>query len=464
MTPEEVMIPIDLPEIGRIHPRSAAETGCRHWILGCETLDRDYADYDAYKEFLAPLGIVRIRLQAGWAKCEKVPGVYDFSWLDHIIDDALSRGLEIVLETDYGNPVYPGGGGADPQRRLQMPGAAPVEPPEKNGFPRSGEALAAWDRWVKALARHFKDRVGEWAMWNEPDTNKTATPEEITDFNIRTAEDILAEIPGARIGALSLASHQPVTLAKHLTLLCEKGKMELFSDIIYHAYSLNPDNCYDSVRGMLRVLKDLHITAHLRQGEGGCPSELCNTFAMKNLPWTLLSQCKWDLRRYLGDFGHGVESGVFTICDFHHVGKGINRKGLLSADADHKVLGKKPAYHAVQHMTSLFDRETELIPSCGAAVLAEKASFAFRAERRGGLMGVWWDASTVPGDDREPGKADLMLTGEIKEPALCELISGKVHAFPEERILRLPGRMLFKEVPFIDSPLILAEKNIIPME
>jgi len=29
-----------------------------------------------------PLGAKRIGFQAGWAKCEKRPGVYDWAWLD----------------------------------------------------------------------------------------------------------------------------------------------------------------------------------------------------------------------------------------------------------------------------------------------------------------------------------------------------------------------------------------------
>ena len=456
-------IQINLPEIGRIKARNVSETQCRHWTLGCETLDRDYADYDEYKEYLAPLGLVKIRLQGGWAKCEKVRGVYDFAWLDHIVDDALSRGLEIMLETDYGNPLYPGGGGIDPQRRVQQEGAAPVVPPAKNGFPRSPEGLAAWDNWVRAMAEHFKGRVTEWAMWNEPDTNKETTAEEIVNFNIRTAEIILSVIPDAKIAGLSMASHQPATLWKYIDLFAKAGKADLFTWFIYHGYTLNPDHCAGSLSGMQRVLDDYKVRAKLRDGEAGCPSEYMTTFAMSKLPWTEFSQCKWDLRRYVGDFGRGVESSVFTICDFNHIGKGINRKGLLYADADHKVIRKKPVYAAIQHMVSLFDGEAKFIPECGAAVLAEKESFAFRAERKGGLMGVWWDSSTVPAENSEPEKADLMLMGDIREPVLCELISGRVFDFPEEQILRLPGRMLFRDVPFIDTPLVIAEKKSIPL-
>ena len=36
-------------------------------LLGGETLDRDYADYDQHKEYLCPLGIRTIRLQGGGA-------------------------------------------------------------------------------------------------------------------------------------------------------------------------------------------------------------------------------------------------------------------------------------------------------------------------------------------------------------------------------------------------------------
>src|SRR5512138_2294145 len=85
-----------LRQIGTIQPRNANEIPGSNWTLGCETLDRDFADYQQYKEYIVPLGIKTIRLQGGWAKTEKVKGTYDFSWLDTIIDDARSRGLNIL--------------------------------------------------------------------------------------------------------------------------------------------------------------------------------------------------------------------------------------------------------------------------------------------------------------------------------------------------------------------------------
>jgi hypothetical protein len=82
-----------LKRLGTLTPKNVRQIDTSHWTLGCETIDREYADYHSYKEYLPALGIKRIRLQGGWARTEKDPGIYDFAWLDSIVDDARSRGL-----------------------------------------------------------------------------------------------------------------------------------------------------------------------------------------------------------------------------------------------------------------------------------------------------------------------------------------------------------------------------------
>ena len=124
------------PRIGALAPRTAPDPKDDQWMIGCEVLDRDLAKFSAYKDYLPKLGIRSIRLQCGWAKCEKEKGRYDFAWLDEPVDFALAHGLNPVLETDYGNPLYKGGGGRDLAA----------------GFPYGEEGLAAWDCWVDALS------------------------------------------------------------------------------------------------------------------------------------------------------------------------------------------------------------------------------------------------------------------------------------------------------------------------
>lgn len=183
-------IKIELPFIGSIKPRNANEIESSNWMIGCETLDRDFADYDQYKEYLVPLGIKLLRMQGGWAKTEKIKGVYDWAWLDHIVNDATSRGLRPWLQTSYGNELYVGGGGSNL-------GA---------GMPVSKEALDAYYKWVAAMVTRYKNKVYDWEIWNEPNfgNNTINSPENIADLNVRTASIIKKIQPNAKISGLAL--------------------------------------------------------------------------------------------------------------------------------------------------------------------------------------------------------------------------------------------------------------------
>ncbi len=437
-----------LKQAGVIKPRSAGEIPGSNWTLGCETLDRDFAIFDEYKKFIAPLGIKTIRLQGGWAKTEKEKGKYDFGWLDKIVDDAIGFGLNIILETDYGNPIYEGGGGAD----------------LAGGFPTSEEALAAWDRWVETMAKHYKGRVRDWAMWNEPDINKKHKPEDIAVFNIRTAEIIKRVIPDSRIAGLSLASSSPKLLDNCLKVLAEKGKVDLFDWFIYHGYEFNPDKSYQNVEELKKTLAKYSTKAKMRQGENGCPSETATRFALSNHPWTEYSQAKWDLRRMLGDLGHDVESAIFTICDFNHVGREINRKGLLRATAEKKVEKVKLAYYSVQNLVSVFDNTLERIKEPVVAVMYDKstASFGYKNKTTGHGLAVMWDNSGTPDDAFVTRPAQVVVKGlAFKEPVWVDLVSGRIYEIPGDRVMKAGEFTVFRNMPLYDAPVLIAEKGLV---
>jgi hypothetical protein len=440
----------NLKQIGTLRPRSANEIAGSNWTLGCETLDRDFADYQQYKDYIVPLGIKTIRLQGGWAKTEKVKGTYDFTWLDAIIDDAHGRGLNILLETGYGNPAYEGGGGRD----------------LAGGFPTSEQALTAWDKWVEAMAARYKGKVRDWAMWNEPDINKNHKPDHIAAFNIRTARIIKRLIPDARIAGLSLASSNPKLLDSCLKSLAEHGQVDLFHWFIYHGYDFNPDRSYQNVRELKATLAKYSPRARMRQGENGCPSELTTKFALSNHPWTESSQAKWDLRRMLGDLGHDVESAVFTICDFNHAGREINRKGLLRATADRKVEKIKLAYYAVQNAVAVFDDTLRRVTEPTVAVMFDNttACFAYRKKSTGQSLVVLWDNSAIPDDAFVTRPAQVVVKGmAIQEPVWVDLISGRVYELPSDRVIRAGEFTIMKDVPLYDAPVLIAERSTLPL-
>lgn len=451
-SPDRAKTPLapGLTRIATLAPRSASEISGSNWTLGCETLDRDFADYQEYKEYIVPLGIKTIRLQAGWAKTEQAKGTYDFRWLDDIVNDARGRGLNMLLETDYGNPIYEGGGGAD----------------LAGGFPTSEEALAAWDRWVEALATRYKGKVRDWAMWNEPDINKKHKPEDIAAFNIRTAEIVKRVIPDVRIAGLSLASSSPKLLDACLKALADRGKIGLFHWFIYHGYAHNPDTSYANVEELKSTLAKYSSTARMRQGENGCPSELTTRFALSKHPWTEFSQAKWDLRRMLGDLSHDVESAVFTICDFNHKGREINRKGLLWATPEKKVERIKLAYYAVQNCVAVFDDTLERIPAPSMSVSYDKstAAFAYRKKATGQVLVALWDDSSIPDDAFATRPARVEVKGlPFTEPVWVDLVSGGVYAIPAERVTRQGESVIFQDVPLYDAPVLLAERALLPL-
>lgn len=187
----------------------------------------------------------KIRLQAGWAKCERVPGVYDWKWLDEIINYAVANNIEPWLQTSYGNPAYPGGGGVN----------------LLNSIMTTEEAWAAWDRWVEALVTRYKDRVKEWEIWNEPDhPGQKITPETTAHLNIRTAEIIKRIQPEAKIAGLAYTSNSDkVYLDKFLKVIADAGKLDLFHWISYHSYTMRPEDAYSekSVLGLRTVIKNI---------------------------------------------------------------------------------------------------------------------------------------------------------------------------------------------------------------
>ena len=440
-----------LRRIGTVRPRGVREVGDSDWIIGCETLDRDFADFTSYCRYLAPLGIRTIRLQAGWAKCEHKRGEYDFRWLDEIVDFAIAEGLNPMLETGYGNPVYPGGGGVD----LAC------------GFPTSEEGLAAWDRWVDALTRHFKGRVRDWAMWNEPDIrprdeSPEKTPEQIAAFNVRTARIVKRNIPDARIGGLSLAQSDPNLVDRCLSAMGTDAA--LFDWIVYHGYENAPEASYANVERLRSVVARYNPRARLRQGENGCPSELTDRFALPGLIWDEVSQAKWDMRRMLGDLARDISSSVFTICDFNHRGLGMNRKGLIRADGDGVVIGFKRAYHAVRNVVSVFGGSVRANPSvrpgCSDPLVRVHA---FKTDSGRTILAFW--SAGLPPDYSRPGSEFKVRNVTLtcldrmpEDPVWVDLMTGGVYELPSADVCISSDGLFSLRVPVYDSPCLIASR------
>ncbi|MFN0067662.1 MAG: hypothetical protein ACKVYV_08510 [Limisphaerales bacterium] len=452
---------IGFPLIGKVKPRSTDEIARSNRLLGCETLDRDFADYDQYKEFIAPLGIKRLRMQAGWNKTERVKGEHDFAWLDQIVNDAVRRGFQPWLQTSYGNTLYPGA-----------------------GMPTSPEALAAYDRWVTALVTRYRDTVSDWEVWNEPNfgDNTANTPELTADFNIRTAEIIKRIQPHAKISGLALGHYNRRFFERFCQRLAASGKFGVFDNLTDHDYAYNPDGNQQEVAEMNAELARYTDSVKLRQGENGAPSAGgAGRGARWDYDWTELTQAKWNTRRMLGNLGHDLESSLFSLVEMAYASGPINRlnyKGLLKSDESKRVIRPQLAYHAVQHVTSVFDDSLERIRDlqhthnlAGADPDAHRythttdrkvAVYGYRHKTSGKQIYSFWLSENIPADSNVVKRQEFSSTkGNFDNPVLVDVISGNVYGIPAAQWSRTGDTFTFKGIPLYDAPVLIADRSLI---
>jgi len=442
----------DLKRIGTLIPKSVDEIETSMWSLGCETLDRDLASWDAYKGYLQPLGIKRIRLQGGWNRTEKKKGEYDFAWLDRIVDDAIARGLEVCLETSYNNRLYEPRGATGPGGQL----------------PAGAETLAAWDRWVEAMVRRYAPKgVKEWMMYNEPNLNKSNTPERIVANNIRTATIIKRVDPEARIGAFVLAGLNLKMLEGLLTEVNAQGKTDLFHWAIYHGYSGNPDRLNASMDELNAMLKRVAPNIRPWQGEAGCASEEVQ-YALSGIDWTEYSHAKWNARRMLCDIGHDVESSVFTISDLSYHKNFISRYGLLKTNPDNSIIKVKTAYYTVQNVVSVFNDALARVPDYELTIAGTDKDltwFAFRDKQSGLDVVTLWDGTELPSNASNLELVDVTIKGgRFKTPVWIDLITGNIYEIPAEQVAREGDTVLLKDVPGYDGPGVITDRCLLAFE
>lgn len=455
------------PLIGKVEPRSSNEIAASNWSIGGETMDRDFTDFNEWKSYLGETGAKKVRLQGGWAKCEPKKGEYNFEWLDNIIDEVIAQGVEPWLQTSYGNPIYEGGG----------------YPDLSGGFPVSEEALEAWDKWVAELTKRYKNKVKIWEIWNESDNNSKNTPEDYARLFIRTAEIIRKDIPDAKIYALSLASVKVEYVEPFLAYIKKQNKLHLIDVITLHGYTFRPADVYERYRKIQQLTASYADHIIIGQGELGAPSEEQPYYALNSYPWTETSQAKWLLRKMLGDLGRDIPSLYFSIIDMNYVRRltrtgnqvveleepiyTVNTKGILRANKDNTVAGKKPAFTAYQNITSIFDHSLERIPNYLYKTTTDMSlsAYGYRAKNFDHQVITIWEDEGTPNNSTDKVKVDFEFPkANFIEPVYVEMLTGEVYEIPKTDWDKNRTQYTFRNIPIYDSPILIAEKSLIKIK
>lgn len=431
----------ELKQVGWLATRHAREIDSSSWSIGCETLDRDYAKFSVYKDYVGELGAKHARLQSGWAKTEKEKGVYDFVWLDYHVKGLTEQSVRPWICLCYGNPIY--------GSTINLgSGLAPVV--------RSEEAFAAWLKYVEATVTRYQATVNEWEIWNEP----FGQGKDYALLVLKTAALIKKIQPGAVILVTAITDKDRQDV---LDALKAADSLDLVDFWAYHPYVTNPDTSYKWVEASQKLLASYSPKYRLYQGEVGCPAILEWTHALADYPWTEYSQAKWNLRRMAGDRVRGIPCNVFTMIDLKYTNMqqsfGMIRSNLLL-----QFIYKRPTFYAVQHMMSFFDDAVKPVGLLTVESAAKRAPTAAGFEKAGTPVVLLWYGDQVPGDALAWEPADLALKGaSFKDPVYVEMVTGKVFELAPGSWTSEGGNTRLAQVPLWDSPVMLAERAQVPL-
>lgn len=436
------------PVIDTIRARDAKEIESSNWSVGAEMMDRDFTVYKYWKDYLGSLGVKKARIQSGWAKTEKEKGVYSWEWLDEIIYDMVEQQVEPWVDLCYGNPLYADGGGTLLNAYI----------------PKSEEGLEAWGNYVRAMVARYAGYVTDWEIWNEP--NYRISVEDYAAFLIFTSRIIRREDPKANVIGFAIGSGVNYEYVdKVMAVLKEKGEVDVIDEVSHHRHIPVPEK-REAEEELEKVVRKYSDRIKIRQGEAGCPSGFSTQFALNNYQWTELSQAKHILRRLLTDLGHDKPSCCFTIMDAKDVPKGWNRKGLLKSKEDQTVEYPKPAYYAVQHLTSLFDNKiirnkdfsysAELPDSCTVSV------YGYNRAENGTSVITIWQQGNIPTNENTFVSCNFTFpdAGFIK-PVYINMISGCVYEIPKKDWSEEKGKYHFRNIPVYDYPIVIADISLI---
>lgn len=459
-----------LLKIGRIEPKHSREIQCSRIGIGFEKLDRDAFDPTKAYDPMAQLGVKWARVQSGWQKTERTRGVYDFAWLDDVVDNLLARGIQPWLNLSYGNKLY------SPAAETVY-GAVGVPPIFTE------EERVGWANYVKATVAHFKGRITHYEIWNEPDGQwcwkHGPSGAELGRFTVETAKAIRAtDAECVIIGGVICFDY-----VGFLSDAFEEGMADWIDAISFHKYSPNDDMSAAVLKTLRGVIDRYDPTIRLIQGETGSQSRSDGAGAMKGRAWTPRRQAKQLLRQTMMDlFSEVLFCSYFSCMDMKEalggrVGERATYRdfgyfGLLSAQFDEEgnAIGEvtpKPSYYAMQNLCALFSGNCRTITPPvyvrpETCLRVDGSDVGFSEIKQGGFLlddgtnaYVYWRSCDLLTTEFE-GTMTIEVCAEGGTFRLADLYTGDVYEIPKDMIVQT-GRNGYKlcHLPIKDYPLAL---------
>ena len=458
-----------MKKIGNLRAFASSEIEKSKISIGFECLDRELFRPEPCYDPLQKTGVKYARCQTGWARCEKLRGVYDFSWLDAVVDNLRARGIEVWFNVGYGNPLYM----KDIPNKTGV-GCVPLFFGE--------ECLAAWKSYVSALAAHFAGRVQLFEIWNEPEADHFWYPEQPDPkkyaalFGI-TAEEIRKQIPDAKFSA-TVASGFDLGFIRGMLSALGGMQVDYFA---FHAHSRYPEISFgqghpylDNVKHLRKLLDEAGFDkTELIQGEAGQPS-----WAPKG-HWLYKdgfddprAQAVWLLRRFALDHYAGVAiSSFFMIADIwekpYETAAQILPRAQANGILNGLVYTPKPSYEALCHVAAVFNGDVRISDAYFTVENAQNDSceeeiLRLSFEKDGSPMHLYY-LPCAPSENYCYEEAiSAYLSKPFRDGVLVDLLNGEVFDLPKAEGDQ--GHVVYRDLPLTNYPILLAERSAIALQ
>lgn len=462
-----------LTPIGHVAPKHSRNIVSSRIGIGLEKLDRDLYDPNPCYGPIGELGVKWVRIQSGWCRTESVRGVYDFAWLDSIVDNLILQGVEPWLCLCYGNELYT----PSANNKAGAVGHPPISTEEER---------VAWDCYVAAVVRHYEGRISFFEVWNEPDGawcwRPKSNAKQYGDFALRTARAIKATNPQAKV----LVGSFCVEL-EFLYRFMSRELAAITDYVTYHRYVFDVDTGVLEYVRNIRAILDSFGGQHIGiiQGETGTQSSYSTQGALKKAQWTEHRQTKFLLRKILIDLMSDVyfTSWFSTVDIFENI---VNDEGEMTKDwygffgllgesfdeSGHPfgVYHKKKAYFAMQNLCSLFTGEVhrahlpvqfecrENTLTGGRDVDLRQADAGFFCQGFEGAGGArcfaYWKVENILTVDLD-ASVTISFIGQQGNVRLIDPYDGTVYTITPERMCVEDGVLTLLNMPLKDYPLLI---------
>lgn len=454
--------------VGKIRPKKSNEITTNFVGLGFEKLDRDVFSPEKAYDKVANLGVKWIRLLTGWQKTEKEPGIYDFAWLDSIVDNLTARGLIPWFCLSYGNEVY------DDNAKNIVGGTAcpPVHTPEQK---------KAWINYVTAVVEHYKHRVTHYEIWNEPEWCWTegAHPADYGMMALESAKAIKAVYPQAKIIVGALAAQDLHFID---TVLATKGLPELVDFVSFHMYNHDEKIIIPFVNSLRALCKSYNPNIEIINGESGCQSAN-GAGALSGGAWNELLQAKYVARHVITNMMAQVAFySYFSALDMREAlfvkkenydSKDFGYFGLIRADFDENGFATgeyslKPSYYLMQNYCSVFSDGFTLceLPVWRKPLYNERLfqwdcgdmSVSLQGFRKpnGSAALVYWNSTDLMTIKEYEASLSFIAANLPDDIKLADPMTGEIFSLPDGMVeVKEDDHLILKNLPLRDYPLIL---------